>query len=94
MKLSKFRRLLTLLLRGMGIPQEVIDEITGLYALRRIVPTLAHVSELSEVALLGIGGWVDSKDQSRMAMPFRYSEANMIMQAKRIFEVFQQPRRY
>ena len=37
--------------------------------------------QLSDVAMLDIGAWADAKDKSRMAMPFRYSEAKMTMQA-------------
>ena len=80
MPLSKVRRLGTLLLRSKGAPQDLLDAIDGLYSCRRIEPTLAQRSTYSVPESLEVGGWVDSADKARSAMPRLYSEAKMYMQ--------------
>ena len=72
-----------MILRDEGAPQWIIDLIDGLYSARRILPSLAHRSEYQDAALLDVGGWTDSAVGQRTAMPRLYSDAKLIMQARR-----------
>ena len=77
MPLQKARRLIALLLRAYGASQEAIDQLFGLYAFRRILPTLAHKSDFSTEERLDVGGWTDSASKTRLAMPTLYSAAKL-----------------
>ena len=76
MPLQKARRLMALMLRVYGATQEAIDELFGLYAFRRILPTLAHQSNFTTEERLDVGGWIDPAAKTRVAMPALYSSAH------------------
>ena len=80
MPLQKARRLIALMLRVYGASQEAIDMLFGLYAFRRILPTLAHQSNFSTEERLDVGGWTDPASKTRIAMPALYYSAHSFRQ--------------
>ena len=80
MPLQKARKLIALMLRAYGASQEAIDELFGLYAFRRILPTLAHQSNFSTEERLDVGGWTDPAAKTRIDMPALYSSAHSFRQ--------------
>ena len=80
MPLQKARKLIALMLRAYGASQEAIDELFGLYAFRRILPTLVHQSNFSTEERLDVGGWTDPAANTRIAMPALYSSAHSFRQ--------------
>ena len=66
---------------GAGFPVQRVIEIKGLYAARRVLPTLALRSRLSAPELLLNGDWSVTKEAKRTAMPFLYSDSKLWQQA-------------
>ena len=81
MGLGKIRRQISLALRAAGITTEVLDELQGLYWMRRVLPTLAHFSSFSAPERIDIGGWISKEEKASLAMPQLYSEAKLTMQS-------------
>ena len=83
MALSAILRLMGLFLRSVGIPLEEIDEISGLYAGRRVLPTVADYAQKPPEFRLDVGGWSDKNSATRNAMPNLYSAARLQTQVAR-----------
>ena len=83
MPLPKVLRLLGLYLKAMGVSQEDIDGITGLYSGRRVLPSVADYAQKPPEFRLDVGGWTDTNTNSRLSMPNLYSNARLNTQARR-----------
>ena len=64
-------------LEAVGVPPETAAQLKGLYAARRVLPTLAHRMGFTEPERLDVGAW----SNPNLAMPQRYSEAKLDQQA-------------
>ena len=82
MEKAKALRLMGLYLRSMGVPQEELDLISGLYSARRVWPSWADYLEATPEVRLDIGGWCDQAASTRVSMPNLYSEARLLTQEK------------
>ena len=58
MPISKFSWLLQALLAQLGMPEDRVKDFTS-YALRRFLPTVAHIFTMPEEDRLAIGNWCD-----------------------------------
>ena len=83
MPLAKILRLMGLFLRSFGVPIEEIDEISGLYSGRRVLPTVADFAQEPPEFRLDVGGWSDKNSATRSAMPNLYSAARLQTQVAR-----------
>ena len=83
MDLKKANRLMGLFLRSYGVPQSEIYLISGRYSGRRVLPTIADLSQETPEFRVDIGGWTDQAAKSRVAMPNLYSAGRSYTQAER-----------
>jgi hypothetical protein len=79
---SSFLRRSLFLLKARKIPTKLIESIEGLYATRRILPTVADIARPTPDQKLGVSTWVDSEQKVRLAMPHRYSEVCLFTTAQ------------
>ena len=66
MTLAKARRLTALVLRSAGASETEVSELDGLYCLRRVLPSLAHVAAHNESERLDVGAWVGPGEKSKL----------------------------
>ena len=78
MSQGKIKALTDQILLAVGVPAENIQQLKGLYAARRVLPTLAHRAKFSEPERIDVGGWSAG---GRLAIAQRYSEAKCDEQA-------------
>ena len=67
-------------LRAHGMPEEVLMAIYP-YSARRTLPTMAHLMGYANHERHEIGGWYFRATAQESAMPLRYSDARLFMQA-------------
>ena len=86
MPLWKFVRMSRTLFRMLGLDCHHKGRSTALsYMSRRVLPTLADMSNFKPRELLAVGAWVDNKRPSmqaiswRLAMPLRYSDKKLLV---------------
>ena len=84
---QKIARQLLVLLRSLGISEDIIAATDVLYCFRRLFPTLAHRSSFEDQEALDVGGWNDPVAKQRNAMPRLYSSAKLEMQYRRKAEL-------
>ena len=84
---QKIARQLLVLLRALGVSEEIIAQTDMLYCFRRLFPTLAHRSDFQDMELLDVCGWNDKEAKERHAMPRLYSAAKLEMQFRRKAEL-------
>ena len=84
---QKIGRQLLMLLRAIGVREDVIAATDVLYCFRRLFPTLAHRSSYIDMELLDVGGWNDASAKQKHAMPRLYSAAKQEMQFRRKAEL-------
>jgi hypothetical protein len=75
MSRSKLLRYTAELRNECGLPKEVALEFGGLYAGRRVQPTLADIERYGDSERLDIGGWYSKSVSASTAIPNRYSSA-------------------
>ena len=73
---SKIRQLTTCIFQILNVPEQIIAQLQGFYAARRVLPTLAHRLKLSVGERVDVGGWASASSKG-LAMPQRYSEAKL-----------------
>ena len=81
MSLAKIKRLIALVLRSAGAADNEVSEIDGLYSLRRVLPSLAHVAAFNESERLDVGAWTNPGEKAALSMPQLYSDQKLRMQA-------------
>jgi len=74
---GKIKKLTFKILTAVGIPEDNQKQLRGLYAARRVLPTLAHRLKFSKGERLDVGSWSDPA----LKMPQTYSEAGLDEQA-------------
>ena len=74
---GKIKKLAFKILLAVGVPEENTKQLRGLYAARRVLPTLAHRLKFSKGERLDVGSWSDPG----LKMPQTYSEAGLDEQA-------------
>ena len=67
--------------RSNGFPEELLQQLEGLYSARRVQPTLADLAQYDPVEKLDMDGWYNREVAARSAMPHRYSSARLYVQA-------------
>ena len=74
---SKIKSLTTKIFGVLGVPERCQKQLKGLYAARRVLPTLAHRLKFGKGERLDVGAWADPG----LKMPQTYSEAGLDEQA-------------
>ena len=63
------------------VPRALLDDISGLYAGRRVLPTVADVAQCNPSERLDVGGWYCKEAAAKAAMPNRYNAVRLYVQA-------------
>ena len=78
MSRSKLLKFLVHILRKYGISEAELEEIEGLYSLRRVLTTLSEIAGYQPHERLDVGGWSSRETSAKMAMPNRYSDVRLM----------------